>query len=288
MKKHDWASKWSSGLNMMPAFLDLWEREPSWLGTRQVDLVEPMARHCCSFSISVVWIVRSQWMSECQQVALCCSSLALCSQCLSRMNPLDMMRISELPHKSSTVSDWKVTAANMTHSTFHSIISAHLLSSLLHSCSLPPLPHNTHHPSSLSASFLFFNFTLVFFYLFLVFSISCNPPLLHLSFSLDFVSYTLLSLFPLLSLAYFCLLFLLLFILSPLPSFLLSLFLCLPLTFSIFFASLSSFLPPHSSHCCPSSSLLSSFCMVDNELETVVTAAIVVTTAAERASLKIR
>lgn len=37
------------------------------------------------------------------------------------MNPLDWASVSESPHKSSRVSDWKVTAANMTHSTFHSI-----------------------------------------------------------------------------------------------------------------------------------------------------------------------
>lgn len=167
----------------------------------------------------------NELVSECQQVALCCSSLVLCSQCLSRMNPLDMMRISELPHKSNRVSDWKVTAANMTHSTFHSIISAHLLSSLLHSCSHSPLPPLTHLLYSflltLSAILYFFHF---FFCLF------------------DFFLSSLSSI-----------------ILSLLPSFLLSLFLFLPLSLSIFFVSLPSFLPPLSIHCCSSSSSLSSF-----------------------------
>lgn len=53
------------------------------------------------------------------------------------MNPLDWASVSESPHKSSRVSDWKVTAANMTHSTFHSIA---LSSSVILSSFTPSLP----------------------------------------------------------------------------------------------------------------------------------------------------
>lgn len=54
------------------------------------------------------------------------------------MNPLDWASVSESPHKSSRVSDWKVTAANMTHSTFHSIASSSSL--VILSSFTPSLP----------------------------------------------------------------------------------------------------------------------------------------------------
>lgn len=139
----------------------------------------------------------SKWMSEWRQEALCCSSLVLCSQ---RMNPLDMMRVGESPHKSNRVSDWEVTAANMTHSTFHSVISSSSTSFTF----LLFLIILTFHPSSLlhSLPFSFTFISFIYFFSFLSFlrslclSVSSSP--FSLSSSLLFPS-SFLSLLLLLS-----------------------------------------------------------------------------------------
>lgn len=196
------------------------------------------------------------------------------------MNPLDWASVSESPHKSSRVSDWKVTAANMTHSTFHSIASSSslvILSSFtpslpaflltLCSCSFPvalPWPLlcllflglllPLHFSSCFSPAHLA---------LFCILSLSVTtllPSSMHHSHPLLYFYLFRISVF-----SSYC--YLLQFPLSPFHS--------SPLSRSL---SESLAFPPLA--LCP---LLSSFCcMEDDELETAVTAAIGVAAAGDR------
>lgn len=99
--------------------------------------------------------------------------------CSLSVDPLDMMRVSESPHKSNRVADWKVTATNITHSTFRSIISTHLLSCLLHSPSLRPLPLHPLFIPPLLLFFLDFHFSTFFMCSLSSLYSSLFPPLFH-------------------------------------------------------------------------------------------------------------